>query len=166
MSFVCLLSLFAFRFVFVFVSYFLRPCHARSAGCRAPTKVPVLTKLLSYVLLTYKKFTCIFYIIFNGSACCSYIACVVVVVVLVVVVVERAPLYDSSSLGHLIMVQQGSMCQHRGVHDGRMGNDLGRGLVDDGIEAIVVIGGVVDGAHRAIGLDQRVLAWKEEVVEG
>lgn len=164
MSFVCLLSLFAFRFVFVFVSYFLRPCHARSAGCRAPTKVPVLTKLLSYVLLTYKKFTCIFYIIFNGSACCSYIACVVVVV-LVVVVVERAPLNDSASLGHLIMVQQGSMCQHRGVHDGRMGNDLGRGLVDDGIEAIVVIGGVVDGAHRAIGLDQRVLAWKE-VVEG
>lgn len=65
--------------------------------------------------------------------------------------------------GHLIMVQQGSMCQHGGVHNGRMGDDLGRGLVDDGIEAIVVIGGVVDGAHRAIGLDQRVLAWEGEV---
>lgn len=57
------------------------------------------------------------------------------------------------------MVQQRGMCQHWSVHDGRMGDDLGRGLVDDGIETVMIIGSVVHGAHRAIGLDQRVLAW-------
>lgn len=70
----------------------------------------------------------------------------------------REHLYDSASLWHLIMVQQRSMCQHGSVHNWSMMDDLGRGLVDNGIEAMVVIGGVVNGAHRAIGLDQRVLA--------
>lgn len=68
-------------------------------------------------------------------------------------------LYDSTTPRYLVVMQQGGMCQHGGVHNGRMGDDLGRGLVDDGIETVVVIGGVVHGAHRAIGLDQRVLAW-------
>lgn len=52
------------------------------------------------------------------------------------------------------------MCQDGGVHNGRMCDDLGCGLVDDGIETVVIIGGVVNGAHRTIGLDQRVLAWE------
>lgn len=32
----------------------------------------------------------------------------------------------------------------------------GSALVDDGVEAIVIIGGVLHGAHRTVGLDQRV----------
>lgn len=101
--FACFRFLLIVLFLFLF-SYFLRPCHARSAGCRAPTKVPVLTKLLtsSTFYLHTKNLQCILFI-FNGSACCSYFACVVVVVVVVlvvavVVVVERAPLYDSATL--------------------------------------------------------------------
>lgn len=31
-------------------------------------------------------------------------------------------------------------------------------LVHDRIKAVVIVGGVVNGAHRAIGLDQRVLS--------
>lgn len=58
------------------------------------------------------------------------------------------------------MVQQGSVCQDGGMHNRRMCDDLGCGLVDDGIETVVIIGGVVNGAHRTIGLDQRVLAWE------
>uniref|UniRef100_A0A182Q087 Uncharacterized protein n=1 Tax=Anopheles farauti TaxID=69004 RepID=A0A182Q087_9DIPT len=48
-----------------------------------------------------------------------------------------------------------------GVVGDRGGDHLldGRGgLVDDRVESVVVIGGVVDGAHRTIGLHQRVLS--------
>ena len=49
----------------------------------------------------------------------------------------------------------------RSVVGNRGGDDLldGRGrLVDDGVESVVVVGGVVDGADRTVGLNQRVLA--------
>lgn len=53
--------------------------------------------------------------------------------------------------------------EERGVRvvQGRGGRDdlryVRQCLVDDGVEAVVVIGRVVDGAHRAVGLDERVL---------
>lgn len=57
------------------------------------------------------------------------------------------------------MVQEGGVCEHRGgMHNRRVGDDLGGGLVDDGIETVVVIGSVVDGAHGTIGLHQRVVS--------
>uniref|UniRef100_A0A182TZL9 Uncharacterized protein n=1 Tax=Anopheles melas TaxID=34690 RepID=A0A182TZL9_9DIPT len=49
----------------------------------------------------------------------------------------------------------------RSVVGNRGGDDLldGRGrLVDDGVESVVDVGGVVDGADRTVGLNQRVLA--------
>lgn len=68
---------------------------------------------------------------------------------------------SGSSLPRLVVMQQGGVCEDRGMHHRRVGNDLGGGgLVDDGIETIVIVGGVVNGAHRAIGLNQGVLAWK------
>lgn len=53
--------------------------------------------------------------------------------------------HQGSGMGH----QSGGMV-HRGMVDS------GAGLVDDGIEAVVVIGGVLHGAHRTIGLHQGV----------
>uniref|UniRef100_A0A182MFC9 Uncharacterized protein n=1 Tax=Anopheles culicifacies TaxID=139723 RepID=A0A182MFC9_9DIPT len=61
-----------------------------------------------------------------------------------------------SDLVHVVAQDWG-----RGVVSDRGSDDLldGRGrLVDDCVESVVVIGGVVDGAHRTIGLNQRVLA--------
>jgi len=43
-----------------------------------------------------------------------------------------------------------------GNHSGSGVVHSGAGLVDDGVEAIVVIGGVLHGAHRTIGLHQGV----------
>jgi len=62
------------------------------------------------------------------------------------------------------MMQQGGVGEHGGgMQHGRMGDDLGGGgLVDHGVEAIVVVGGVVNGTHRTIGLNQGVLAYKWE----
>lgn len=49
------------------------------------------------------------------------------------------------------------------VHDGRM-VDGGRGLVDDGIEAVHIIGGIVDGTDGTVGLDERVLTLDDVAV--
>lgn len=40
----------------------------------------------------------------------------------------------------------------------------GGSLVDDRVESVVVIGGVVDGAHGTVGLDQRVLSLDDVAV--
>uniref|UniRef100_A0A182IQL9 Uncharacterized protein n=1 Tax=Anopheles atroparvus TaxID=41427 RepID=A0A182IQL9_ANOAO len=77
---------------------------------------------------------------------------------------SRAPLHrdDWRYLVHVV-AQDRSV----GVVGNRGGDDLldGRGgLVDDGVESVVVIGGVVDGAHRAVGFDQRVLSLDDVTV--
>lgn len=45
-----------------------------------------------------------------------------------------------------------------GLDDGWGSVDRWAGLGDDGVESVNVIGGVVDGAHRTVGFDQRVLS--------
>lgn len=55
---------------------------------------------------------------------------------------------------------QGGMCHHGGSGVGNDGRGSvvhgGAGLVDDCVESVVVIGSVLHGAHRTIGLYQRV----------
>lgn len=75
---------------------------------------------------------------------------------------RESTLVTKSGSRFLVVMQKRGVGQNGGgMQHGCMGDDLGGGgLVDDGIEAIVVVGGVVNGAHRTIGLNQGVLAWK------
>ena len=54
-----------------------------------------------------------------------------------------------------------------GGGDGLDGDGVGgRGLVDDGVESVVVVGGVLDGALAAVGLDEGVAALDYVTVAG
>lgn len=58
----------------------------------------------------------------------------------------------SCFLAPLIVVPVATVVRNRGS------------LVDDGVEAAVLVGGVVNGTDRTVGLDQRVLALHDVTV--
>jgi len=78
---------------------------------------------------------------------------------------QRASIGDSWGGRHMVgngwsvSNQRGSMSNHRGsmgVDNGCGMMDSGGALVDDCVETVVVIGGVLNGTDRTIGFNQRV----------